>query len=1116
MESVRRPGRAATLLFVAFTLLFTTTFAAAPHLVRDINPNIIPVNSNPTDFNDEGSWTFMNAYSGPGPLATHIYATDGTSAGTVRLDSINPMSSGTVGFGTIRIGNLTYWGPYDTVGGLLSTVWVSDGTPMGTHRLKDFSAIGAASPVAAFGNLLIISVRYNGSGLLQYWISDGTEAGTVPFTAVNSPTNINLWDIVVVGSKFYFLELSSSTIVSAWVSDGTMSGTQRLAMPSNLVSDSGNTRLVRAGRYILFYAKSSDAGRELFRIDTNTNAVDRLTDIAPGTASGIPDDAPLASLGDYVLFAASPSGSTLGTQGSLWRSDGTVAGTFPLGSMAPVGTTLLGFSGWVPTFFADRAGTGARAYFVAKDGQNGKQVFISDGSVAGTVKLSTGQGDASLLAAAGTGFYFLTADGHTWRTDGTPGGTTVLANIPLYSDFNIAGDNTVGFIRSRDPAAVAASTHFTIYRHDVASGAVTTLVSYNQAPGSYFPSGWFGYTRGQLLFDGEDPVNGHEPWVSDGTPAGTHLLKNLAADTGSPSSPAQFTSYNGRLYFTATDGTSGRELWSSDGTQDGTRMFIDLNPGAGDSNPVDLFSGGGYLYFFAKQTPTIGLNELWRTDGTLQGTKVLSAIDPPGQTLSGRDCGPPVVIGKTVYFVARDVEGGQELWKSDGSSQGTARVADINPGSQSSTPCFLTVLNGRLFFAADGGMAQGGVGLWTSDGTESGTSLIPGTAGLDPHGLIANNGALYFLSTDYTNGDVVWKTDGTVAATAAFIPSPQPKAYDSISLVALNGQLLFNSSGGTYPLDDQIWAVTATQQTLLNISGQQMDPDSLFSDGTRGYFSVKPNNGGFDTREPWVTDGTNAGTMPLLSVASGFTGVYALRFADFHGVTLFEVNNPPVNNQSGTTSLWKTNGTPAGTVLVADIGYASSSMSRDKHLTVGNNFFYVSDDGSTGEELFAFSNEPPTAVSVNGVAVGAGQSVTINLIANASDSDGTVDPASVTILSQPTGGTVSVSPTGVAAYTANSSFSGADSFTFALADNQGARSQPATVQISVAAAGNGGSQPGGGSGSPGGGSAGSDDPGGKSGGGGPLGVLEIGLLIAAVSVRATTSRRRRRPLPNVL
>ena len=117
------------------------------------------------------------------------------------------------------------------------------------------------------------------------------------------------------------------------------------------------------------------------------------------------------------------------------------------------------------------------------------------------------------------------------------------------------------------------------------------------------------------------------------------------------------TNVNGTLFFVASDGIHGRELWKSDGTAAGTVMVKDIYPGAEESYPQDLVNEGGVLYFTA-HSPLSG-RELWRSDGTSSGTVLVADIQP-GSLASSPD--NLTVSGDALYFTAADVFTGRELW----------------------------------------------------------------------------------------------------------------------------------------------------------------------------------------------------------------------------------------------------------------------------------------------------------------------------------------------------------------------------------------------------------------------------------------------------------------------
>lgn len=150
------------------------------------------------------------------------------------------------------------------------------------------------------------------------------------------------------------------------------------------------------------------------------------------------------------------------------------------------------------------------------------------------------------------------------------------------------------------------------------------------------------------------------------------LVKDILPG-GLGSAPAELTDVNGTLFFTADDGVSRRELWKSDGTEAGTVLVRDL--GGGNTLVQHLTDVNGIL-FFAAHTSDV---ELWRSDGTESGTFMVKNIRPEGISLprSLTD------VNGTLFFTAFESVHGRELWKAEPGAApptATATTTQTSPG----------------------------------------------------------------------------------------------------------------------------------------------------------------------------------------------------------------------------------------------------------------------------------------------------------------------------------------------------------------------------------------------------------------------------------------------------
>ena len=165
---------------------------------------------------------------------------------------------------------------------------------------------------------------------------------------------------------------------------------------------------------------------------------------------------------------------------------------------------------------------------------------------------------------------------------------------------------------------------------------------------------------------------------------------------------------------------------------------------------------------------------------TGEAPRVLAEINPSGSS----DAEGFVRIRGAIYFRANDGTHGMELWRTDGTPEGTTLVADINPGDGSSVPESLIAFQGRIYFAAS--HAATGRELWSTDGTQEGTSLVrdinPAAADAMPASLVRFRDALYFRAQDGVTGLELWKTQGTEETTVEVIDL-HPGTEGSLSLI---------------------------------------------------------------------------------------------------------------------------------------------------------------------------------------------------------------------------------------------------------------------------------------------------------------------------------------------
>jgi ELWxxDGT repeat protein len=295
-----------------------------------------------------------------------------------------------------------------------------------------------------------------------------------------------------------------------------------------------------------------------------------------------------------------------------------------------------------------------------------------------------------------------------------------------------------------------------------------------------------------------------------------------------------------------------------------------------------------------------------------------------------------VSMGGLTFFTANDNSNGVELWKTDGTSAGTAMVMDIAPGAPSGMPEHLTVFDGKLYFTANDQVH--GRELWVTDGTQAGTHMvvdIDNIASSSPDYLTVVGDELLFSAYDPNNGDELWRFDGT---TASIVQDLRPGAFGSSPyyLTNVNGTLFF-SANNTDAIGRELWKYDATNgvalvRNIADLSFESGNPQNLFAVDGKLYFSAVGPSDNYFGRELYVSDGTSSGTVMVQDINPGVADSSPSYLAEVNGEVWFSAQTAAAGRE-----LWKSDGTSPGTELLYDYtpGSGGSNPISMVHQTAG-------------------------------------------------------------------------------------------------------------------------------------------------------------------------------------
>lgn|GEM_PF-1536643 len=361
-----------------------------------------------------------------------------------------------------------------------------------------------------------------------------------------------------------------------------------------------------------------------------------------------------------------------------------------------------------------------------------------------------------------------------------------------------------------------------------------------------------------------------------------------------------------------------------------------------------------------------GLPKLGGVSAAVSQPTGLSVLKTDVEQGRKRLTGVYAVLGGKTYFSGKTTANGDELWVTDGTTDGTLMLKDINPGSSPSNPHFFFTVGSKVLFVAEDGTS--GSELWATDGTAAGTVLlkdietgagssVPGArdnislgSGYSGDGMNVINGKLYFSASTTAAGREPWVSDGTSVGTQ-MMSDVRPGATGSMALDAgpflpAGGKVVFPANNGTDGIEPMVYDGTSVS-LLANVSAGS-------NNGWQGRAVVLGNNvffNGYNGNKysTWKTDGTTAGTVHAINVALSSIAAFGNRLLLFGEEVIHETSQ--AGQYEFPARLWISDGTQGGTSFVSRIN-PTSYPSITFFQQVGSRYVFGADDGTNGGELW--------------------------------------------------------------------------------------------------------------------------------------------------------------------